>query len=289
MKRFLFIAKNHPALLLILALFFALTLRFFDTFPNGWDQAEYAWGLKSNFFPHSPYVLYFFLGQILDLLFSPPIALSLLSLASGGLAIGFFYAVNLRLVCSRAPVEALSPSSHRAFASCPAALFCLSFLFVLQGATQARQLDGLDQGDHVVEAAALAQQLGGRRVLRRIAGDDDDPRRRFAGGNPLDQLDAVDIGHHHIDNHHGRLEGGVALHECLAVGHNLGLIAGAFSDLADEFSERPVVIDDQIQTRIMMPLSLSYDHRVVDGATAARFLNEVIGYLKAPSRLLLAT
>ena len=50
----------------------------------------------------------------------------------------------------------------------------------------------------------------------------------------------------------------------------------------------PVVIGDEIQVRLMMPLSLSYDHRLVDGATAARFLNEVIGYLKAPSRLLLA-
>jgi pyruvate dehydrogenase E2 component (dihydrolipoamide acetyltransferase) len=38
----------------------------------------------------------------------------------------------------------------------------------------------------------------------------------------------------------------------------------------------------------MMPLSLSYDHRLVDGAAASRFLNDVLGYLKAPSRLLLA-
>jgi pyruvate dehydrogenase E2 component (dihydrolipoamide acetyltransferase) len=38
----------------------------------------------------------------------------------------------------------------------------------------------------------------------------------------------------------------------------------------------------------MMPLSLSYDHRLVDGGTAARFLNELIAYLEAPSRLLLA-
>jgi pyruvate/2-oxoglutarate dehydrogenase complex dihydrolipoamide acyltransferase (E2) component len=37
-----------------------------------------------------------------------------------------------------------------------------------------------------------------------------------------------------------------------------------------------------------MPLSLTYDHRVVDGAAAARFLNEVKGYLSAPGRLLLA-
>ena len=37
----------------------------------------------------------------------------------------------------------------------------------------------------------------------------------------------------------------------------------------------------------MLPLSLSYDHRVVDGATAARFLNEVINYLQNPGKLLL--
>jgi pyruvate/2-oxoglutarate dehydrogenase complex dihydrolipoamide acyltransferase (E2) component len=50
----------------------------------------------------------------------------------------------------------------------------------------------------------------------------------------------------------------------------------------------PVVVQDQVAIRLMMPLSLSYDHRLVDGATAARFLNDVIGYLQAPSRLLLA-
>ena len=50
----------------------------------------------------------------------------------------------------------------------------------------------------------------------------------------------------------------------------------------------PVVIDDKIEPRLMMPLSLSYDHRLVDGATAARFLNEVINYLKVPGRLLLS-
>ena len=48
------------------------------------------------------------------------------------------------------------------------------------------------------------------------------------------------------------------------------------------------MIGDDIKVRLMMPLSLSYDHRLVDGATAARFLNDVIDYLKAPSRLLLA-
>jgi pyruvate/2-oxoglutarate dehydrogenase complex dihydrolipoamide acyltransferase (E2) component len=35
-------------------------------------------------------------------------------------------------------------------------------------------------------------------------------------------------------------------------------------------------------------LSLSYDHRLVDGAAAARFLNEVIDYLQSPGKLLLS-
>ena len=50
----------------------------------------------------------------------------------------------------------------------------------------------------------------------------------------------------------------------------------------------PVVIGDAINVRLMMPLSLSYDHRLIDGGAAARFLNEVKGLLEAPSRLLLA-
>jgi pyruvate/2-oxoglutarate dehydrogenase complex dihydrolipoamide acyltransferase (E2) component len=80
---------------------------------------------------------------------------------------------------------------------------------------------------------------------------------------------------------------------------NLGAIGGTYSTPIVNFPEvaillvgrtrkMPVVVDDQVQVRLMMPLSLSYDHRLVDGAAAARFLNEVIGYLKAPSRLLLA-
>jgi pyruvate/2-oxoglutarate dehydrogenase complex dihydrolipoamide acyltransferase (E2) component len=50
----------------------------------------------------------------------------------------------------------------------------------------------------------------------------------------------------------------------------------------------PIVRGEEIAVRLMMPLSLSYDHRWVDGATAARFLNEVIGFLEVPGRLLLA-
>ena len=36
--------------------------------------------------------------------------------------------------------------------------------------------------------------------------------------------------------------------------------------------KRPVVVDDAIAIRSMMYLSMSYDHRVVDGAVADQFL-----------------
>ena len=81
---------------------------------------------------------------------------------------------------------------------------------------------------------------------------------------------------------------------------NLGAIGGTYSTpiintpetailLVGRSRKLPVVVDnDEIAVRLMMPLSLSYDHRLIDGGAAARFLNEVIGYLEAPSRLLLA-
>lgn len=80
---------------------------------------------------------------------------------------------------------------------------------------------------------------------------------------------------------------------------NLGAIGGTYSTpiinvpetailLVGRSRKMPVVIGDEVKIRLMMPLSISYDHRLIDGGTAARFLNDVIGYLKAPSRLLLA-
>ena len=80
---------------------------------------------------------------------------------------------------------------------------------------------------------------------------------------------------------------------------NLGAVGGSYSTpiinspevailLTGRSRKLPVVMDDQVQVRLIMPLSLSYDHRLVDGANAARFLNDVIDYLEAPSRTLLA-
>jgi 2-oxoglutarate dehydrogenase E2 component (dihydrolipoamide succinyltransferase) len=45
-------------------------------------------------------------------------------------------------------------------------------------------------------------------------------------------------------------------------------------------AKRPVVIDDAIAIRSMVYLTLSYDHRVVDGATAHQFLGRVKSYLE---------
>lgn len=48
-----------------------------------------------------------------------------------------------------------------------------------------------------------------------------------------------------------------------------------------------VVRKGQVLVRQMLPLSLTYDHQVVDGAEAGRFLNLVISYLEDPDLMLL--
>jgi 2-oxoglutarate dehydrogenase E2 component (dihydrolipoamide succinyltransferase) len=45
--------------------------------------------------------------------------------------------------------------------------------------------------------------------------------------------------------------------------------------------KRPVVIDDAIAVRSMVYLTLSYDHRVVDGAIAHQFVGKVKSYLES--------
>ncbi len=80
---------------------------------------------------------------------------------------------------------------------------------------------------------------------------------------------------------------------------NLGAVGGTYSTpiinppesailLVGRTRTLPQWIDDQWEPRLMLPLSITYDHRIVDGAAAARFLNDVKGYLANPGRLLLA-
>jgi pyruvate dehydrogenase E2 component (dihydrolipoamide acetyltransferase) len=80
---------------------------------------------------------------------------------------------------------------------------------------------------------------------------------------------------------------------------NLGSVGGTYSTpiinppqvailLVGRSRIVPHMNDEKLVARLMMPLSISYDHRLVDGAAAARFTNEVKSYLAAPGRLLLA-
>ena len=80
---------------------------------------------------------------------------------------------------------------------------------------------------------------------------------------------------------------------------NLGAIGGVYSTpiinpgesailLIGRSRTLPLWLDEEFQPRLVMPLSLTYDHRIVDGAAAARFLNDLKGYLANPGRLLLA-
>jgi 2-oxoglutarate dehydrogenase E2 component (dihydrolipoamide succinyltransferase) len=54
-----------------------------------------------------------------------------------------------------------------------------------------------------------------------------------------------------------------------------------------KIQERPVVVDGEIQARPMMYLALSYDHRIVDGADAVRFLVRIKELIENPTSLLL--
>jgi len=47
-----------------------------------------------------------------------------------------------------------------------------------------------------------------------------------------------------------------------------------------------VVRDGKIEVRDMMYLSLSFDHRVVDGAYGARFMNRIIEIIQDPKKIL---
>jgi pyruvate dehydrogenase E2 component (dihydrolipoamide acetyltransferase) len=51
--------------------------------------------------------------------------------------------------------------------------------------------------------------------------------------------------------------------------------------------QKPVVRDGQIVIRLMLPLTLAFDHRVADGADAARFVTELARQISDPNLLLL--
>jgi len=51
--------------------------------------------------------------------------------------------------------------------------------------------------------------------------------------------------------------------------------------------EKPVVLDSALAVRKVMPLSFTFDHRAIDGATAQHFLKNVVRRLEDPDLLLL--
>jgi pyruvate dehydrogenase E2 component (dihydrolipoamide acetyltransferase) len=80
---------------------------------------------------------------------------------------------------------------------------------------------------------------------------------------------------------------------------NLGEVGGAYGMpivrpleaailLAGRSRWRLGICEGKIEGRLMLPLSLSYDCRVVAAAAAARFLCDVIDHLQSPGKLLLA-
>ena len=79
---------------------------------------------------------------------------------------------------------------------------------------------------------------------------------------------------------------------------NYGAIGGIFATPVINYPEVailgmgrvrdvPVVREGKVATRLVLPLSLTFDHQLIDGAEAARFLNLVMGYLEDPDLLLL--
>ena len=80
---------------------------------------------------------------------------------------------------------------------------------------------------------------------------------------------------------------------------NIGSIGGLFATPIINYPEvailgmykivkRPVINGKKIIARDMTYISMSLDHRVVDGALAAQFTNEIIQYLETPELLLLS-
>jgi pyruvate dehydrogenase E2 component (dihydrolipoamide acetyltransferase) len=78
---------------------------------------------------------------------------------------------------------------------------------------------------------------------------------------------------------------------------NLGVIGGEeFTPIINypqtsilgvgRISETAEVVDEAVEPRTTVKLSLSYDHRVIDGAEAARFMKDVVENLEKPEKML---
>ncbi|MBW2970370.1 2-oxo acid dehydrogenase subunit E2 [Candidatus Woesearchaeota archaeon] len=79
---------------------------------------------------------------------------------------------------------------------------------------------------------------------------------------------------------------------------NIGSLGGVFSTPVINYPEcailglgriqdSAVVVDGKVEVRKMLPLSLSFDHRIIDGALAAKFVNEIKRHLEDVDSLLM--
>ena len=79
---------------------------------------------------------------------------------------------------------------------------------------------------------------------------------------------------------------------------NIGSIGGVFATPIINWPECAILglgrtqeqlklRDEKIEVRQMLPLSLTFDHRIVDGALAAKFVNEIKKHLENPDALLM--
>ena len=50
-------------------------------------------------------------------------------------------------------------------------------------------------------------------------------------------------------------------------------------------AEKPILVNGELSVRHMMVLSLSFDHRIIDGAEAAKFLRTLKSFLEDPKQL----
>ena len=75
--------KTAIVLAAIAALGFLLRARCFHAYADTWDPCEYVWAVEGGFLPHSPYILYLWLGRLLALAMPADVALSVISLVAG--------------------------------------------------------------------------------------------------------------------------------------------------------------------------------------------------------------
>ena len=79
---------------------------------------------------------------------------------------------------------------------------------------------------------------------------------------------------------------------------NIGSLGGVFATpiinwpecailALGRMAEMPQVMNGKIEVRKMLPVSFSFDHRIIDGAMAAKFVNELKKHLESPGNLLM--